>query len=239
MRGLDIMNVYSEQREKYQRYRLNNLNDTEKSELIKKMLLFNQLIKLLVKWKKEKNHQTEQEVLKDLSFVPVIKCLYIVCLLSVREERDKSLFDIFDFEAFPKGGVNKDCYYFMDQLPNYTIRENNGVEELTFRDSSNLKDLSSYIETLEKRLGFDIKQNKKEAIIKEYDTYYQMLEDAVNDLKKASNFPGFRERERLIELTHMKIWKDAFYQQDSPTMDTKNKKDILDEAMFLRWNIAA
>jgi uncharacterized phage-associated protein len=245
------MSVYSDLRNEYQKRCIDNVNksDAEKSKLILKMLLFNKLIEELVKWKKEKNRQTEQEVLKDLSFVPLMKCLYIVCLLTVEENSEKSLFDLFDkFVAYPKGPVDEDCYFFMDQLPDYTIWNNDGVEELNRKPSNNMN-LSSRIDFINREISnknkmevvSGIEEIDKSLLINEYEQYNEILDKAIGILKNASFFPGFREKERLIDLTHMKVWEDAYFQQGSHIMDTStdNKKRLLDEAMFLKWNIAA
>lgn len=245
------MSVYSDLRNEYQKRRIYYVNKDgiEKSRLILKMLLFNKLIEELVKWKEEKNRQTEQEVLKDLSFVPLMKCLYIVCLLTVEENSEESLFDLFDkFIAYPKGPVDEDCYFFMDQLPDYTIWNNDGVEELT-KKLSNRMDLSSRIDFLNKKISdkdkmkivSGIEEIDKSLLISEYKKYIGILDKAVGILKNASFFPGFREKERLIDLTHMKVWEDAYFQQGSHIMDTSigNKRRLLDEAIFLKWNIAA
>ena len=104
-----------EEKNAYQEKRIKELkanNDGDKCRFFEKLLIFNELIKALVKWKNEKYHQTEEKVLEDLSFVPVMKCLYITCLLSVniKNDNNSSLFDIFsDFYAFPRGGVDMDC----------------------------------------------------------------------------------------------------------------------------------
>lgn len=245
------MSVYSDLRNEYQKRRIDNVNksDAEKSRLILKMLLFNKLIEELVKWKEEKNRQTEQQVLKDLSFVPLMKCLYIVCLLTVEENSEESLFDLFNkFIAYPKGPVDEDCYFFMDQLPDYTIWNNDGIEELT-RKLSYRKDLSSRIDFLNRKISdkdkieivSDIEEKNKLLLINEYKKYNELLDKAIGILKDATFFPGFREKERLIDLTHMKVWKCAYDRQGSHIMDTStgNKRKLLEEAMFLKWNIAA
>ena len=148
------MSAYSDLRNEYQKRRIDNVNksDAEKSKLILKMLLFNKLIEELVKWKEEKNRQTELEVLKDLSFVPLMKCLYIVCLLTVEENSEESLFDLFDkFVAYPKGPVDEDCYYFMDKLPEYTIRDYEGLEYLSKRQPlNNISVIDSLIDSISK-----------------------------------------------------------------------------------------
>lgn len=241
------MSIYSEQRKEYQRYRKYDVNTSskEKSNLILKMLLFNELIRKLVEWKEEKN-QTEQEVLKDLSFVPLMKCLYIVCLLTVDGNSDKSLFDLFDkFVAYPKGPVDEDCYFFMDKLPDYTIWNNDGIEELS-RKLSYRKNLFSRIEFLEREISgkpmesIDIEQDKT-ILFDEYRKYNGMLDEAIYILRNASFFPGFREKDRLIDLTHMRVWKKAYDEIGSHKMNTSrdNKRELLDEAMFLKWSIAA
>lgn len=241
------MSVYSDLRNEYQKRRIDKVNKSgdEKSKLILKMLLFNTLIEKLVKWKEEKNRQTEQEVLKDLSFVPLMKCLYIVCLLTIKEDSKESLFDLFDkFVAYPKGPVDEDCYFFMDQLPDYTIWNNDGVEELT-RKQSNRLDLSSRIDFLNRKISnimvYHIEEIDKTLLINKYEAYNEMLDKAIDILKGALSFPGFREKERLVDLTHMKVWEDAYYQQGSHTMDTSivNRSMLLEEAMVLKWNIAA
>ena len=245
------MSIYSEQRNNYQSRFIENVNDVNAyKELILKMLLFNELIKELVKWKMEKNGQTEQEVLKDLSFVPLMKCLYIVCLLTVDTENNsnnnESLFEPFNgFIAYSKGPVNEDCYFFMDKLPDYTIEVNkDGVEELT-RKHSYRKTLSLRIDSLVNEINKDMAGsiNNNIDLISDYNKYEKMLDKAIDVLKGASFFPGFRERERLIDLTHMRVWKDAYYdeKQGSHEMNTsmdRNKMKLLEEAMFLKWNIA-
>lgn len=245
------MSNYSDQREEYQKQKNANVNanDTEIIKLILKMLVFNELIEKLVDWKKQENRQTESEVLKDLSFVPLMKCLYIVCLLSLKEnENTPSLFDLFDqFIAYPKGPVDEDCYFYMDQLPEYTIRNNDGIEELA-KKFSYRKDLSSRIDSLERTISsknmsgtIDIDKDNQtilKQLMEGYEKYNSMLDTAVDIMKNASFFPGFREKGRLIDLTHMKVWEEAYSRQGSHEMDL-DKRKLLEEAMFLKWNIAA
>lgn len=97
-----------------------NPSPTSKIKLDEKLLVFNELIKGLVEWKTKENGQKEEEVLKDLSYVPLMKCLYFVCLLSVHKNKDKSLFNLFDnFLAYEKGAVEIDCYKRINELLDY------------------------------------------------------------------------------------------------------------------------
>ena len=235
------MSAYSDLRNEYQKRRIDNVNksDAEKSKLIPKMLLFNKLIEELVKWKEQKNRQTELEVLKDLSFVPLMKCLYIVCLLTVEENSEESLFDLFDkFVAYPKGPVDEDCYYFMDKLPEYTIRDYEGLEYLSKRQPlNNISVIDSLIDSISEFIDVDLNANEKTTIKINWTKYSPMINYTVESLKNASCFPGFRERERLIDLTHMKLWKDAIIDIE-PKMKTEHSKDLIEEACFLKWRIA-
>lgn len=237
------MSRYKEERDAYQKKRIEYLNgnDNEIIRFFEKLLIFNDLIKALVKWKKEIFHQVEEKILEDLSFVPVMKCLYIDCLLSVdvkNTTNKSSLFDVFDFDAFSKGGVNKDCYYFMDKLPEYTIRikENEGLEYLSKRDPSDNN--NDNIDLLSSLIGIVLTSSDKVMIKNKMNQYRIMLDNSIEVLKGATSFPGFREREKLIGLTHMKIWEDAM-NNDSSEMDTTYRKELLDEAVFLRWRIGA
>lgn len=241
------MSRYKEERDAYQKKRIEYLeysNDNEKIRFFEKLLIFNDLIKALVKWKKEIFHQVEEKILEDLSFVPVMKCLYIDCLLSVdvkNTTNKSSLFDVFDFDAFSKGGVNKDCYYFMDKLPEYTIqiKEKEGLEYLSKRNPNDNGDNSNdNIELLSSLIRIGLTSSDKVMIKNKMNQYRIMLDNSIEVLKGATNFPGFREREKLIGLTHMKIWEDAM-DNDSSEMDTTYRKELLDEAVFLRWRIGA
>lgn len=233
------MNRYKEERIAYQEKRTEELQNTKSDEKITfftRLLIFNHLIKELVRWKKEVFNQAEEITLKSLSFVPIMKCLYINCLLSVnikQTEDTSSLFIIFDFDAFPKGGLNKDCYYFMDKLPDYTIRDNGGLEYLSKRQSNS----NNSIETLSSLIKVELTDKDKEQIKDKTLEYKTILEETINDLKKATCFPEFKEKEKLIDLTHMKIWNDAF--KDSAKMNTEHGKDLIEEALFLRWRIGA
>lgn len=155
-----------------------------------KLLVFNHIISKLVEWKNETKSQTEKEVLKDLSFVPLMKCLYSTCLLSVNMQDKQSLFDLFDnFRAYPKGPVEEDCYYNMNKLPDYQIGTDvSGKDTLVPRQESSLT-YSSDSDTEE---------------------YFKMADKAILDLKKATKFPEFSDRNNLVELTHMTLWKDAY-----------------------------
>ena len=232
-----------EEKNAYQEKRIKELkanNDGDKCRFFEKLLIFNELIKALVKWKNEKYHQTEEKVLEDLSFVPVMKCLYITCLLSVniKNDNNSSLFDIFsDFYAFPRGGVDMDCYYFMDKLPEYTIADKDGSDRLSKRRDSNssnnnLAALTSQINTV------PLTETEQNKIVNDKGRYSDMLNDAIEVLKNASSFPGFKEKGRLSELTHMNIWRNA-WNSGSPKMTTVYGKDLLEEAIFLRWCIGA
>ena len=237
-----------EEKDAYQEKRIEELKankDGDKCRFFEKLLIFNELIKALVEWKNKKYNQTEEKVLEDLSFVPVMKCLYITCLLSIdiKDSNNKSsLFDIFrDFYAFPRGGVDMDCYYFMDRLPEYTIEytiaDKDGSDKLSKRRNSNssnnnLAALTSQINTV------PLTETEQNKIVNDKDRYSKMLNDAIEVLKNASSFPGFKEKGRLSELTHMNIWRNA-WNSGSPKMTTVYNKDLLEEAIFLRWCIGA
>ena len=154
-----------------------------------KLFVFDYIITQLVEWK-AKGNRTVKDVLKDLSFVPLMKCHYSLCLLSVRMQEKESLFDLFDnFRAYPKGPVEEDCYYNMNKLPNYQMgKDELGKSVLVPRQEKN--PLYSSDEDVEK--------------------YIQMVNRAMSILKGAKNFPEFSDRNNLIDLTHMNLWRDAF-----------------------------
>ena len=237
---------YKDEREAYQGKRIEELKDSkasnERIRFFEELIIFNELIKALVKWKKKTNKQTERDILKDLSFVPVMKCLYVNSLISVnlkRKHRKNSLFNIYNYEAFPKGPLNKDSYYFMDKLPEYTIQKDENIEYLSPRyseESSAQPNFSDLINQLSNQIGISLNNNEQSLVQSNLTRYSIMLNKAVRELKKASSFPEFRERERLIDLTHMNLWKEGMEKYDSE-MNTSRRKELIDEACFFRWRI--
>lgn len=225
------MDKYIERRDKYlSLHNAESLSLAEKRKLVEKLLVFDELIGLLIEWKKAINGQTEEEILKDLSFIPLMKCLYIVCLLSVHKNKPKnSLFNVFDnYVPYENGPVDEDCYYHINDLPHYAIDINKGV--IIKRDCDNT---ASFV----KRFG--ISEIDISSIINKIDTdgIKDMLIGAVNDLRRALYFPGFKDKYSLVNLTHRDLWEEA--NNENKPLNTSNWDALLKEARDIRVVIAA
>lgn len=213
------MSTYEEKREEYKkRKQLDEINDIQRHSL--KLVVFNELIQQLVKWKEETEGQREDDILKDLSFIPLMKCLYFVCLLSIHNTLKKSdtLFDLFDFTAYQNGWVDEDCYYSIDELKDYHIVTNeDGKKYIAKRGQS----LDEFIE-------------KSTTLVK----YENELKNAIKDLKEALFFPSFRNREGLIELSHDELWEKA-YAEPNGRIDISDWEKVLEMAKNFRMSVAA
>lgn len=221
---LDIMSRYEEQKREFeQKHPLNGIDARIKH--IQKLVVFNGLIKQLVKWKEETEGQREDDILKDLSFIPLMKCLYFVCLLSIHETSKKvdTLFDLFDFTAYPKGWVDEECYYSINELEDYHIKTDvDGKEYIAKRE--------------EKALYLDDGSNN--LYIGNIPLYIQELGKAVKDLKEALFLPGFKDREGLVELSHDELWENA-YSKPNSRMDISNWEKVFEMAKNFRMSVAA
>ena len=215
------MEEYKRQRDDYlSRNDVATMTVGLKTQLAQKLFVFDELIGELIAWKTEKNRQTDADVLKDLSFIPLMKCLYIVCLLSVHKDKNGSLFDVFNnYAAYRYGPVDEDCYYHIDDLPHYKMDYENGI--ITKRTAS--------APTL---LGIPVT-----GIAASVAAASAQLTNAVNDLKGALYFPGFKDKYGLVELTHRDLW-EAAKEAGSP-LNTGNMELLLKEARDVRIVIAA
>lgn len=211
------MSKYEEQREEYKKRKQQDGNNDPK-RYVQKLGVFNELIKQLVNWKTEKEGQREEDVLKDLSFIPLMKCLYFVCLLSIHNTSKiaDTLFNLFDFTAYPNGWVDEDCYYSIDDLKDYHIDTNEDGKEYITKRECGLNEID----------------------VPDISMYEKELEDAVNDLKEALFFPSFRNRESLIALSHDELWEKA-YSETNGKLDTSDWNKVYEMAKYFRMSIAA
>ena len=223
------MSKYTEERDKYQNDVRHLYDDSKMKKLVEKLLVFDKLIDLLVQWKIENNEQKEEEVLKDLTFIPLMKCLYIVCLLSVHKTKQETLFEVFDkFMAYQYGPVDEDCYYSIDELPHYQINDN---EVITKREGDGEQ---LFIDKFELTKAF-----YSSTLNKLNTNIFKMLEEAVTDLKNALYFPSFKEKDNLIDLTHRELWEKAYRPDKFGVIDLNDKFALLKEARDIRSVIAA
>ena len=164
-----------------------------------KLIVFDYIISKLVEWKCKTKGQTKKEVLENLSFIPLMKCHYSICLLSVSMQDKKSLFDLFDnFRAYPRGPVEEDCYLYMNELPNYKIEtDDHGKTTLV--------------------------QKQVKMVEQPNNTYIKMVNSAIDELKTSPNFPEFSDKDKFSELCNMSLWKNAYETHDGKCiMQTKN-----------------
>lgn len=95
------------------------------------------------------------------------------------------------------------------------------------------KVLSCFSKKMEPVLISDAnKQKEKE----ELEEFLAMLDEAIEELKSAKYFPGFREREKLVALSHLSLWDEAKNKEDL-RFDTSDKDKLLDEAKWFRLYI--
>lgn len=222
---LSIMSKYDEQKKEYQQKHPGFEDNTKH---IQKLVVFNELIKQLVKWKEETEGQREEDVLKDLSFVPLMKCLYFVCLLSIHKtsQKENTLFNLFDFTAYPKGWVDEECYYSINDLEDYYIETDvAGKEYIAKRE--------------QKKLYYD--GDNFDFFIGNLAFYIKDLKSAIKDLTDALFFPSFRNREGLVELSHDELWEKAYYSESDGNgkMETDNWNKVYEIAKNFRQSVAA
>lgn len=218
------MSRYEEQKKEFeQKHPLNGIDARTKH--IQKLVIFNGLIKQLVKWKEETEGQREDDILKDLSFIPLMKCLYFVCLLSIHKTSKKAdtLFNLFDFTAYPKGWVDEECYYSINELEDYHIKTDVDGKE--------------YIAKREQKVLY-LDDGGKDLYIGNIFLYINELNVAIKDLKEALFFPSFRNREGLVELSHDELWENA-YSKPNGRMNTDEWDRVYEIAKIFRMSVAA
>lgn len=70
----------------------------------------------------------------------------------------------------------------------------------------------------------------------ELEQYLDMLDEAIEELKNAKHFPGFRERDKLVGLSHLALWDEAI-KKDDLKFELSDKEKLLDEAKWFRLYI--
>ena len=83
------------------------------------------------------------------------------------------------------------------------------------------------------KYSFSDKEKKEEK--EKLEKYLKMLDDAIDELKGAKKFPGFRERDRLVGLSHLALWDEA--RQESDLRFDLDPEKLLDEAKWFRLYI--
>lgn len=198
--------------------------------------------------------------LKNAAYVASNKMFYITCLLSVKQDHENSLFNVFNnFLALPKGPVDLDCYYLLNHCWHYTteamkkLEPFSSIESLTAfyqeYDNSSIKywefdeqsriivkrincagNINNYLEPLKQ-----FSQADRENIVKKFEFYKEMLNSACEELVKCKALPGVRETERLISISQTRSWEKAFKTKDKKM--SCNIDSLREDAHFLRWII--
>ena len=223
-----------------------------------KLLLFDAFIGYMDKnWTK---NPIRCSFLDNAAYVALNKLFYITCALSVKQDSEDSLFDVFNsFYAYPKGPVDLDCYYLICHCWHYTIEalkkldsfssikklvdlynsyDNNSIKDWEFSEQSRIivkrrccaRDINSYLNPLQQ-----FSQAEREGIIKKSEIYKVILDSACDELTKSKALPGVRETERLIDLSKTRTWEKAFNHEDNHMSCDIN--DLREDAHFLRWLI--
>ena len=120
------------------------------------------------------------------------------------------------------------CYYHINDLPHYAIDFGKGV--IIKRDCDIT---ASFVKQ------FGISEIDISNIINKIDSdgIKDMLIGAVNDLRQALYFPGFKDKYSLVNLTHRDLWEEA--NNENKPLNTSNWDALLKEARDIRVVIAA
>lgn len=191
-----------------------------------KLLIYDYLIGKLVDWDSEVQSCTKARSLYNLTNVKLMKCLYAVCLLSVKgkERIEDTLFGLFDyFLAYPKGPVEFETYNNKSVLLRYELGYEEASKRLYLQECENfrLEQIIMFqlpndgsVKPTDETLLSVIQKNRLEE-------YMKMVDQSLEILKKAKDFPKLNEVDALVELCHLNLWQEAYYSVNK-RVDTRN-----------------
>ena len=196
-----------------------------------KLLVYDCLIDELVKWDSEVMSCSKERSLCSLTNVKLMKCLYAACVMSAggKNTVGDTLFGLFDnFLAYPKGPVEFDTYNNRAILFRYEMgfdKERVCLQEckefrLEQRAMFNLSD-DQTISPNDQNWLTEIEKNDLLG-------YKNMLVESINALKQAPSFPGLRDEQALVEITHNNLWQEAYYSFNKQ-LDTRNIAKLQEE----------
>lgn len=206
-------------------------------ELKRKLLAFDYTIGKLVEWDCEESGRDERASLKNFSNVRLMKSLYSVCAASIQfyDSEGKTLFDLFDnFVAYPRGPVEVDAYGNLSSLLRYSMFYDKDEND-AYLMPSNYREEFDIIYSDIKKEGLtedDFQKNPSQAlnilIQKEEKLRFviPMIDKSIALLRSARGFPPFDDRDKLIDITHLDLWYEAFYSNIDKKLDTQNKSKL-------------
>ncbi len=234
--------------------------------LRRKLIVFDYVIGKLVDWDRNVNGRTEQESLKLLSNIRLMKGLYSICVGSIRPALDmgggtidltnqleqtvtvvplqpmqipqtgrlgNTLFDLYNnFRAYPRGPVEADAYGNLSSLIRYTLYDDVEARDSYLIPNDDYKtEFGINYPTLDRTLLKVDKQQAIEDIIQKEGVEWarDKVDEAVALLMNASEFPSLNDKDRLIQLTHLGLWEDAYHNKSDKKLDTNDALKLKQE----------
>lgn len=211
-------------------------------QLRKKIEVFDYTLHQLVEWDMAEYGRTKSESLANFSNVRLMKCIYGISLLSVGHPNvdNKTLFDIFDhFLAFPRGPVEIEAYSNFSLLIRFGLHYDAENNKSYLIPNSEYK--NEFTVTYPRLQADKFAKNPEQAIqdlieAEDCEWAMQQVDKSIDELKTAACFP-FDDRDKLVEITHMELWKEAFYNEINKKMDTNNMTKLNRELTLFKERI--
>lgn len=186
------------------------------SLLAKKQIVYDYMIGKIAKWQSQ-SRIDEGIVLSKLTSTALMKYQFIINVLSVSEDSRSSLFDLYgNYQAFPHGPVEIDTYYNRNILVRYDMGYDKDNDRSFLRTCKEFR--------TEQKLLFDLKENETafeseeimQRLIREngLEIFVEMVDKSISMLKEAKVFLDYRDVDKLIEVTHNGLWREAIYSMD-------------------------
>lgn len=203
-----------------------------------KLLIYDYLVGKLVDWDSEVQSCSKERSLFNLTNVKLMKCLYAVCLMSVKDKKrlEDTLFGLFDkFYAYPKGPVEFETYNNKSILLRYDLGYDESSKRLYLKKCDNFRTEQLIMFQLldDKSVKPDDDTLNKEINKNHLAEYAEMVDQSIVVLRKAKAFPKLNDVEALVELTHLDLWQEAYYSVNK-RVDTRDLEKLQAECEKLR-----
>lgn len=184
--------------------------------LAKKQIVYDYMIGKIAKWQSQSGAD-EDLILSKLTSTALMKYQFIINVLSVSTDSRNSLFDLYgNYQAFPHGPVEIDTYYNRNILVRYDMGYDRDNDRSFLRTCKEFR--------TEQKLLFDLKENETaleseevmQRLIREnrLEKFVEMVDKSISLLKEASVFLDYRDVDKLIDITHNDLWREASFSMD-------------------------
>lgn len=184
--------------------------------LAKKQIVYDYMIGKIAKWQSQSGTD-EDLILSKLTSTALMKYQFIINVLSVNPDSRISLFDLYgNYQAFPHGPVEIDTYYNRNILVRYDMGYDKDNDRSFLRTCKEFR--------TEQKLLFDLKDNetalKSEEVMQrlirenKLEEFVKMVDKSISLLKNANVFLDYRDVDKLIDITHNDLWREASFSMD-------------------------